>query len=317
MDDNSADASITTTSLPVGSSTHLRVMTAAAASSALGTVVIATGRTEFCEKYFECIDTLRKLNFNCLVFDWRGQGLSSRSLRDRQKGHVSDYDEYIEDLDAVISHAIGLYETEEVYVLAHSMGGHIALRFLARRPGMIKAAVLSAPMIDICRNRIESFMLGGVSGLAVRCGAGDAYVVGKAGYSERDREFSRNNRTHDPDRFAVEVNAIAADPDLALGGPTWGWLRSTLRSIEALRAEASAGRITDPVLIVSAEADQIVSNEAQRALQKLMPNSEFASISGAYHEILQETPERRAQFWSKAGAFLTRHTGLKPLVAKE
>jgi lysophospholipase len=42
---------------------------------ARGTVVLAQGRAEFIEKYFETVAELLARGFAVVTFDWRGQGL--------------------------------------------------------------------------------------------------------------------------------------------------------------------------------------------------------------------------------------------------
>ena len=161
-------------------------------------------------------------------------------------------------------------------------------------------------MIDIARGQFQSRVFGLVSSVATRCGLAEAYVVGKGDYGARDRAFAGNILTHDPVRFALQHDAIAANPDLALGGPTWSWLRAALASIGQLRAEAAAGRITTDILTVSAGDDRVVSNQAQADILPHLPNATLVSIPGAYHEILQETPAIQAAFWDQAKAFLAR-----------
>ena len=53
----------------------LRYMRWAGRPQGPGTIVIATGRSEFIEKYFEVIGELLQRGFCIVVFDWRGQGL--------------------------------------------------------------------------------------------------------------------------------------------------------------------------------------------------------------------------------------------------
>jgi lysophospholipase len=266
--------------------------------------VIATGRSEFCEKYSDCAEVLQSMHYNTVVFDWRGQGLSSRALRERQKGHVDSFDEYIADLEKIIAYAAELFGGGAIYVLAHSMGAHIALRAMASRPGMIRAAILIAPMIDIARDRRQFLLFRFLSSMAVLCGLGHRYVLGKGDHGQRDGDFTRNILTHDPGRFAHEQNAIADNPDLALGGPSWGWLHAALISIERLQAEA--GRITADILIVSAGDDRVVNNQAQADFARHLPSAELVCIPGSYHEILQETPPIQAAFWIHAKDFLAR-----------
>ena len=51
-----------------------------------GTVCVFAGRSESIEKYFETVRDLRERGFAVAMIDWRGQGHSSRRLRDPRKG---------------------------------------------------------------------------------------------------------------------------------------------------------------------------------------------------------------------------------------
>ncbi len=53
-----------------------------------GTVCVFGGRGECIEKYFEVVRELRERGFAVATIDWRGQGHSSRQLRDPRKGYV-------------------------------------------------------------------------------------------------------------------------------------------------------------------------------------------------------------------------------------
>src|SRR6201999_4649873 len=59
-----------------------------------GTVCVFTGRSEYIEKYFETVRDLRDRGFAVAMIDWRGQGHSSRRLRDPRKGYVRDFADY-------------------------------------------------------------------------------------------------------------------------------------------------------------------------------------------------------------------------------
>ena len=59
-----------------------------------GTVCVFTGRGEQIEKYFETVRDLRDRGFAVAMIDWRGQGHSSRRLRDPRKGYVRDFADF-------------------------------------------------------------------------------------------------------------------------------------------------------------------------------------------------------------------------------
>src|SRR3979409_453903 len=52
-----------------------------------GTVCVFTGRGEQIEKYFETVRDLRDRGFAVAMIDWRGQGHSSRRVRDPRQGY--------------------------------------------------------------------------------------------------------------------------------------------------------------------------------------------------------------------------------------
>ena len=62
-----------------------------------GTVVLLPGRNESIEKYFETIADLTRRGLAVATLDWRGQGLSDRLLRNRERGHVDRFDSYVRD----------------------------------------------------------------------------------------------------------------------------------------------------------------------------------------------------------------------------
>src|SRR5690606_25333509 len=58
-------------------------------------ILIMQGRASFMEKFNRVIEGLRARNYRIWAFDWRGQGLSGRQLKDPHKGHIDSYDTYL------------------------------------------------------------------------------------------------------------------------------------------------------------------------------------------------------------------------------
>src|SRR3977135_1798958 len=93
-----------------------------------GTVCVFTGRGEQIEKYFETVRDLRDRGFAVAMIDWRGQGHSSRRLRDPPKGHVNDFGGFGVGVEN-FGQAVGLPHCPPAFfALAHSMGGAVMLR---------------------------------------------------------------------------------------------------------------------------------------------------------------------------------------------
>ncbi len=270
-----------------------------------GTVVYFNGRTEFIEKNLETVGELVARGFDVWTLDWRGQGLSQRLLGNRQKRHIDDYRQYLGDLRLFFRDYVEPRTRERCVLLGHSMGGHIALRLLQEPPLRFTHAVLMAPLIDLYAS---NFLAGGVHRLLAALGSwpmlARAYVPGRSDYGPRNLRFEGNDLTSDSKRFARTHAYIAANPDLAVDGPTMGWLNATCRSISVVREPAFAKGIRTPLLIISASADRVVSNAAQQAFIEQVPQGQLYTVAGARHEILLEQDDYRRQFWEQFDAFV-------------
>ncbi len=271
-----------------------------------GTVILLGGRTEFMEKYAETIQKLNQRGYSIYSFDWRGQGLSTRMLANRHKGFVRSYGDYLRDLDIFINIIVEPEAVSPLIILAHSMGGHIALRYIHDHPGKIDRAVLVAPMIDIMANSFFRYLVRGFTRISVKAGLGHVYTLGSGNYSPAKVKFEGNRLTSDPERFMDEQRAIADNPKLALAGVTYGWLSATFESVDILTQPGYVGTIKTPVLIVSAGSDRIVSVEAQKAICSAIPNCKFTLIKDSMHEILKETDSIQAIFWDEFDRFTRR-----------
>ncbi len=250
-------------------------------------LLILGGRTEFAEKYAEVIHDLRKLDMSIFTFDHRGQGLSQRLLDDGNKGHVDRFDDYVEDLRIFLEEVVG--GDRKVFVLAHSMGGAIALRFQRKYPEYLEALVLSSPMLGInCLPLTQNFTRT-LSRRAVLDGRGADYIIG--GHPYRQMRFDRNVLTSSPVRFDINHELCRRDPAFSLGSPTNSWLYESLSACAAIAAEAES--ITLPVLLLQSGSDRVVTAPAQRRFSLRAPACRLHTFIGARHELLMEKDSLR------------------------
>jgi lysophospholipase len=268
-----------------------------------GTVILLNGRTEFMEKYAETISELQQRGFDVYSFDWRGQGLSSRMLSNRHKGFVKTYDDYISDLAVFVDEIVKPQAVSPLIIVAHSMGGHIAMRYLQKQQGVIERAVLLSPMINILTSPFPRWFARGIARMAGKAGWDQEYAISSGDYSPEDEKFEGNLLTSDPVRFLDEKRAIKKNPDLALGGVTYRWLSATFASIDVLAAPGFGKEITIPILMVSAGSDKIVSLEAQKSICARLQQCRSKVILEARHEILKETDVVRSIFWDEFDKF--------------
>ena len=120
-----------------------------------GTVCVFTGRGEQIEKYFETVRDLRDRGFAVAMIDWRGQGHSSRRLRDPRKGYVRDFSDFEVDVETFVQQVVLPDCPPPYFALAHSMGGAVMLRVAHAGKRWFDRMVLSAPMIDFPGHRMS------------------------------------------------------------------------------------------------------------------------------------------------------------------
>ena len=268
-----------------------------------GTVVLLQGRAEFIEKYFETVRDLRARGFAVATFDWRGQGLSDRALKDRYKGHVRNFAQYETDLDAIMAQVVLPDCPPPFFCLAHSMGGAVAIRACHVGSRWFDRAVLSAPMIALPPGRFTG-MAGPLARVMRLLGRGSAYVPGGGPGVIGSEDFLGNVLTTDPVRFARNHAVLEEDPQLGLGSPTIAWADAALRQMRQFAEPGYAGHIRQPLLLVAAGYDQVVSTPAIETFGMNLLAGRHLILAGARHELLQEQDQYRGQFWAAFDAFV-------------
>jgi lysophospholipase len=268
-----------------------------------GTVCILPGRTEWIEKYFETVRDLRSRGFAVAILDWRGQGLSDRALGDRYKGHVGSFAEFDADLETLMREVVLPDCPPPYFALAHSMGATVLIRAVARGQRWFDRVVLSAPMLGVAM--VQSMAIAGAALRVVRlAGFGSLYVPGRYPGVLDLRPFAGNPLTSDPVRFARNAAILEAEPALGLGGPTVTWCDAAFRAMRAIGASGYAERIRQPILIVAAGGDAIVSTGAIEDFAMALRAGSHLVVVGSNHELLMEQDRYRTQFWAAFDAFV-------------
>ncbi len=252
-----------------------------------GTVLMFPGRTEFLEKYGRLASDLAARGFGMVAVDWRGQGLADRPDHRRDMGHVTSFDEYRDDVDAVRAAFRQLDLKKPCFVLGHSMGGAIGLRALY--DGLPASAVaFTAPMWGIRMSRFMRAISGIVVGLSKPLGYDKSFAptTGPAG----PMIFEGNPLTSDPDMFAYMKGQIDQHPELALGGPSVTWVNAALKETEAL---LELKPLDIPVMTILGSQESIVEASAIKERMQNWPNGRLTLVEGARHEVLMERDEFR------------------------
>lgn len=270
-----------------------------------GTICLLQGRAEFIEKYFETVADLTARGFAVAALDWRGQGGSGRELRNPRKGHVHSFAAYERDLDAFLHQVVQPNCPPPYCALAHSTGALVAFGTTRRKTPPFERLVLTAPLFGLGSQYGPTESLGFLVGLACLVGFARSFVPGGNDTPVNWYPFNGNAVTSDPTRYARGSAVIEADPTLAIGSPTIGWLAAALRTMHAVTADGFAERVSIPVLIVAAGMDTVVSNRAIQGIGRRLRLGRTLTVDGALHEVLMERSVYREQVLAAVDAFLS------------
>jgi lysophospholipase len=268
-----------------------------------GTVCLFQGRAEFIEKYFETVRDLRARGFAVATLDWRGQGMSERALGNPRKGYVRNFNQYQIDLETFVNDVVLPDCPPPVFALAHSMGATVLLRAAFAGSRWFDRMVLLAPMIALPGMRRSRLTRTLVRTMRL-VGLGGAYVPGGDATVMMQRPFIGNLLTSDPVRYARNVAVLEAEPSLAIGWPTVAWTDSAFKVMGELSEPGYPGRIRQPILIIAAGQDGIVSTPAIDDFSVRLRAGSHLIVPGARHELLMEQDRFRAQVLAAFDAFV-------------
>ena len=269
-----------------------------------GTVVIMNGRAEFLERYYETMKDLTSRGFHVVGFDWRGQGGSSRLLKDRNRGHIQSFRQYDADLRAIMENLVVAKCPPPYVALAHSTGGHILLRNLVRE-NWIQRAVITSPLMEFRYGRWPRGLAYLLSSISMAAGFGWAYLPGYKQGPFLLTPFEGNPLTSDAKRWGRDKRILEEHRELGVGGPTYSWLNAAMRSFRQLGQRAGRKGLTCPVMVVLAGRERIVDNQAVQRFIEQVPGIACVTINSSLHEIMMENDAVRAEFLAAFDSFTT------------
>jgi len=268
------------------------------------TIVICSGRIESYLKYKEFIYDLYQNGFAVFILDHRGQGLSDRMTSDPQHGYVAHFDDYVDDFVTFVETIVKPKQQGPLLLVCHSMGGAIGALTLLRMPKLFSKAVFASPMFGI-KPSLPNWLANGLirTGLAVNRmkKADSGYFFGQTPYIAFP--FALNKLTHSKTRYALFRELYDEERDIQLGGVTTEWLAAAHQAMNKI--ENSAGAITTPILVLSADDDAIIDNKRQRLVAQRMPNATLEIVPRAYHELFTESDDIRERSLTRILDFLT------------
>lgn len=255
-----------------------------------GSLMVQAGRGDFIEKYLEPLAHWHACGWELEGFDWRGQGGSGRLLADPAIGHAASFDPWLDDLAAAVTRWRNATPAPHV-LIGHSMGGHLVLRLLAERRPLVAGAVLLSPMLGFSMGALPAWGARLIAGAACRIGLSERAAWG--GGRQAMPAHRERNLTHSAERYADELWWRTQRPELAIGAPSWGWLRAGLASMARLARPGVLEAVEAPILILATPHDGLVSAAAIRRAAARLPNARLRMFDTGAHELLREADDVR------------------------
>lgn len=251
-------------------------------------VVVIGGRIESAWKYQELFYDLYLQGYDVFSFDHRGQGLSGRLTKEPHMGHVEQFSDYIDDMETVLQ-SFNLPKYQKRFILAHSMGGAIATRYLQTTSNhSFNGMLLSAPMFGVNLSPFMQAIAPHFTRIISILSPYPTYATRNKAYAPKP--FTINPLTSSEERYRWFRQLYEDMPQLQLGGPSAQWVYQSLAATRACFEDTD--KLTLPVLILQASKDTIVSNQAQneltRKLQSTNSDAQLKVMHNSKHEILFE-----------------------------
>ena len=257
--------------------------------------VIGVGFGEFIEKHFETMRDLAARGIAVWCLDWRGQGRSIRPSRFPTRPRARNFDRDAYDLAefAAAELPTGLPRL----LVAHSMGGAIALLCLRRYPELFAGAVLSSPMVGLRTGRVPPTLIRCITRPARAAGLGHCFIPGAREWRpDHIPTPERSRATADAERCQLRHAWFSADPELRLDQATYGWVDSALGLVARISKPEFLRAIDTPILIGHPERDMVVSRAAQRRAARFLPNCTLVELAQSKHDPFLECDPIR-DYW--------------------
>ncbi|KAJ3021825.1 hypothetical protein HKX48_007708 [Thoreauomyces humboldtii] len=281
------------------------------------TVVIVNGHGETYVKYRELIYDLNQNGFNTLSFDHRGQGLAGHiECLPTTYSDVDAFANYLTDMQTVITTTQKtVLSGQNLLLFSHSMGGGIAGGYLEKFPSVFKAAVMSAPMLEINTGNypgIVALPIAEIVELFGKCNLAPGQSATVSGY-----DLASNIATTSTERYSLSRSIYYQSPQLMQAGTTARWVQESMTAIAGFVLNAKQATI--PVQMHQAGLDQYVEPTGQNVwcsglkvlgvlINKPATRCNMMQWPTSMHEIWNEADAIRTPYLQSVVGFLRQYS---------
>jgi lysophospholipase len=216
--------------IKIGDAPAQRYGVSAPAIDPAAQVLILPGYGETAESWFETVRTLNDRGYTTWVLERQGQGGSGR-LGARDVGQAKSFDPDVAATRALLSMMADSGNDAPIVMLAQGAAAPVA-RLALMRGGRADGLILSAPVNALDGGVLQAARQGRT---LRRFGLGGLRVMGLSGW--RRDQLALPATGLDPQRAASQAAWQTSNPDLRMGGQSYGWDAALLDAIEASRSD--------------------------------------------------------------------------------
>ena len=238
-------------------------------------LIFVHGLAEHFGRYGFPVDFFTQRGFPCYGLDLRGHGLS-----EGKRVHIWRFQNYLDDVDALVELARSRHPSLDVVLVGHSMGGVVALFYALQQSHKLRGLVLSSPGLRVHPDSEPPAALLFFGRIA-------SVVCPTLSFSSR---LNARLVSRDPE----VVERYREDP-LVTSKVTARWATEFLGAQK--RSLETAPDLDLPVLAMQSGSDRLVDPAATEEWAQGLthPLSRFQPWPGLFHEMFNE-PERQDVF---------------------
>ncbi|MCB1177741.1 MAG: lysophospholipase [Leptospiraceae bacterium] len=248
-------------------------------------LVIQHGIGEHSGRYANIVEKLKDSDFSIYALDSRGHG-RSEGIR----GHVEQFQYYIEDLSDLIHIALEEQKQEKFFLLGHSLGGVIALQYTmeTHNQDRMHGLIVSSPGLKV-KFDLEKLVKRELAKVLAKFMP--SFIV--------DTGLDLNLLSHDKS----VIEAYKKDP-LTHGKISFQMANHLFHLSYAIYEKAKNVHI--PIFMIHGEKDGIAEARGSIELDEKVTskNKTLKIYPDLYHELMNEIPERREEVLSDIKNFL-------------
>ncbi|MFL6201333.1 MAG: alpha/beta hydrolase [Thermoanaerobaculia bacterium] len=232
-------------------------------------VVLVHGYAEHMGRYAHVIEALNGAGFEVHAFDLRGHGRS-----EGVRGHVLRFQDYLDDLDLFLAELP--QDALPLFLLGHSLGGLLSLRYVLDRPDAFVALAVSSPYLHIATD--VHFLKEAVANAASHLAP---TLLTKS-------PIEAKALSHDP----AVVEAYIADPLIFKTFNARWFFEAREAQEEVLKR---AGEVRLPVLMLIGSADPIAEPARSKEVFERLGSADktLRIYDDFFHEVLNEVGKER------------------------